>query len=380
MSHQQTQLTCLRARTERLEPAQAVAELRDAINQPHPAAVYYFASPKADFPELAQRMAEAFDCPTIGCTTAGEITSEHGHTEGGIVAASIASPRLRVHATTLTGNDLNDPAAVQAAVNMLLAERQLGLGDSRCFATLISDGLSMHEERLAASIAAPLNGIPLVGGSAGDDLGFVQTQIALNGHTHTSGGILAITETDHPFEIFHAHHFRPRQQRLVITEADPATRRVIEIDGMPAVEGYARAVGVPPDRLGPRTFSSHPVMLRVGGQHYVRSIQAANPDGSLTFYCAIDHGLVLRIGEGHDMAEQLRLQTDRIRANIPDLRLTLGFDCVLRRLELLDRGLKDTVRNHLRDTHFIGFSTYGEQINSLHVNQTITGVALGNAA
>lgn len=380
MHHAEPRLTSLRGRTERLDPAEAVRELRDAIDQPHPTVVYFFATPKSDFPELARQMAAAFDCPTIGCTTAGEITSELGHTSGGIVAASIASPRLRVHATTLTTTDLTSPAALQAAVDMLLTERQLGLGDNRCFATLISDGLSMHEERLAAGIAASLGGIPLVGGSAGDDLGFVQTQIALNGRTHTSGGVLAITETDHPFEIFHAHHFRPREQRLVITEADPATRRVIEIDGLPAVEGYARAIGVTPDRLGPQMFSSHPVMLRVGGQHYVRSIQSANPDGSLTFYCAIDHGLVLRIGEGHDMADHLRQQTDRLRSTIPDLRLTIGFDCVLRRLELLDRGLKDTIHGHLRETNFIGFSTYGEQINSLHVNQTITGVALGNAA
>ncbi len=380
MLHREPQLTSRRGRTERLDPVEAVRELRDAIDQPHPAVVYFFATPKSDFPELARQMAEAFDCPTIGCTTAGEITSEQGHTSGGIVAASIASPRLRVHATSLTTNDLTSPAALQAAVDMLLAERQLGLGDNRCFATLISDGLCMHEERLAAGIAASLGGIPLVGGSAGDDLGFVKTQIALNGLTHTSGGVLAITETDHPFEIFHAHHFRPRQERLVITEADPATRRVIEIDGLPAVEGYARAIGVTPDRLGPQMFSSHPVMLRVGGQHYVRSIQSANPDGSLTFYCAIDHGLVLRIGEGHDMADHLRQQTDRLRSTIPDLRLTIGFDCVLRRLELLDRGLKDTIHHHLRATNFIGFSTYGEQINSLHVNQTITGVALGNAA
>lgn len=380
MPHAKSTLTCRRGRTERLEPAEAVRELREAVEQTDPAAVYFFATARTDFPELARQMADAFDCPTIGCTTAGEITSEQGHTEGGIVAVSIASPRLRVKATTLGVCDRTDPAALQSAVNMLLAERQLGLGDRRCFATLIADGLSMHEERLAAGISAALGGIPLVGGSAGDDLGFVQTQVALNGHTHSSGGVLAIIETDHPFEIFHAHHFRPREQRLVITEADPATRRVIEIDGMPAVEGYARAVGVTPDRLGPRIYSSHPVMLRVGGQHYVRSIQSANPDGSLTFYCAIDHGLVLRIGEGHDMADHLRQQTDRLRSTIPDLRLTIGFDCVLRRLELLDRGLKDTIHHHLRHTNFIGFSTYGEQINSLHVNQTITGVALGNAA
>ncbi len=30
----------------------------------------------------------------------------------------------------------------------------------------------------------------------------------------------------------------------------------------------------------------------------------------------------------------------------------------------------------LRDNRVVGFSTYGEQINSMHVNQTLTGVAI----
>jgi hypothetical protein len=31
----------------------------------------------------------------------------------------------------------------------------------------------------------------------------------------------------------------------------------------------------------------------------------------------------------------------------------------------------------VKNTNFIGFSTYGGQFNSVHVNQTLTGVAIG---
>jgi hypothetical protein len=31
----------------------------------------------------------------------------------------------------------------------------------------------------------------------------------------------------------------------------------------------------------------------------------------------------------------------------------------------------------VKNTSFIGFRTYGEQFNSVHVNQTLTGVAIG---
>ena len=35
------------------------------------------------------------------------------------------------------------------------------------------------------------------------------------------------------------------------------------------------------------------------------------------------------------------------------------------------------VEQLLKDLPFVGFSTYGEQFNGIHVNQTLTGVAIG---
>jgi hypothetical protein len=49
----------------------------------------------------------------------------------------------------------------------------------------------------------------------------------------------------------------------------------------------------------------------------------------------------------------------------------------LRRLELEQRGLDGAVGAFLATQKVVGFSTYGEQFNALHVNQTFTGVALG---
>ncbi len=375
-----SRLTVRRGRTTRLDAGQAVDHLRAQIDQPGASAVLYFAAPGADFPELARRMHAAFDCPTIGCTTAGEITSEHGHDCDGIVAVSLASPRLAVRPAMLGPEHLTDAARLRERIHAALDQRPLGLGDDRCFSVLISDGLSMSEERLAAGAAAALGRIPLVGASAGDNLAFRSTQVALDGRTLDRGAVLAVFETDHPFHLFHAHHFRPGEERLVITAADPQTRRVHEINGLPAAVGYARAIGCDPDRLSPEIFSAHPVMLLVGGHYYIRSIQRAHEDGSLTFYCAIDNGLVLRVAQPGDIVRAYHDQVRDIRSALPDLELTIGFDCVLRRLELEGRGLSSAVREHLADARFVGFSTYGEQINGLHVNQTITGVALGNAA
>ena len=67
-------------------------------------------------------------------------------------------------------------------------------------------------------------------------------------------------------------------------------------------------------------FATHPLVVRLGGAEYVRSIQKANPDGSLSFYCAIDEGLVLTLSRGARPAERGRGPVDDIRTRIGERR------------------------------------------------------------
>ncbi|EPJ5352624.1 porin [Pseudomonas aeruginosa] len=57
--------------------------------------------------------------------------------------------------------------------------------------------------------------------------------------------------------------------------------------------------------------------------------------------------------------------------------LTIGCDCFLRRLELEVGGDTQATAAFLRSQQVIGFNTYGEQFNGMHINQTFTGVAIG---
>ena len=57
--------------------------------------------------------------------------------------------------------------------------------------------------------------------------------------------------------------------------------------------------------------------------------------------------------------------------------LVLGCDCILRYLELDQRASRAAVDALLADHNVVGFATYGEQYNAMHVNQTFTGVAIG---
>jgi hypothetical protein len=41
-----------------------------------------------------------------------------------------------------------------------------------------------------------------------------------------------------------------------------------------------------------------------------------------------------------------------------------------------ERGIDDRIGQLMSRNKVFGFSTYGEQFNSLHINQTFTGVAI----
>lgn len=166
---------------------------------------------------------------------------------------------------------------------------------------------------------------------------------------------------------------------MVVTKADPSRRIVTEVNGEPAGREYAQMVGLEVDKLTPMIFSAHPVVVRIGGQNYVRSIQKVNEDESLTFFCAIDEGIVLTVAQGVDLVQNLEELFARLHQKLGTPQLVLGCDCILRNLEMGRRDLKDRVGAILAANNVIGFSTYGEQFNAMHVNQTFTGVAIGTA-
>ena len=248
------------------------------------------------------------------------------------------------------------------------------------FALLLIDGLSIREEPVTHALQHALGDLTLFGGSAGDDLNFSKTSVYLGGRFYSDSAVLVLINTSLPFKIFKTQHFVATEKRLVVTEADPVRRVVKEINGLPAAEEYARLLGVEVAELNPLHFADSPVVVMIDGTDYVRSIQKANPDGSLTFFCAIEEGLVLRVAHGVDIVKNLQQTFDKLHEEIGAPQLVLGCDCILRNLEVTQSGLKDVVGEIFKRNNAIGFSSYGEQFHGVHVNQTLTGIAIGTDA
>ena len=364
------------------EARQAVQEFHAAVAQPDMELVVFFCSSEYELDVLAAEMCRLFaGIQVVGCTTAGEIgpagyrqhsLSGVSFSAGSCVAASGLLDRLSQFDIT-RGHDF--------AQNLLqqLENKDSDAGPDNSFALLLIDGMSIREEPVAHALQHALGKIILIGGSAGDDLKFAKTFVYSDGRFHSDSAVLILISTSSPFKIFKTQHFVPTDERLVVTEADPARRIVKEINGLPAATEYARLVGVDVHELNAKRFAASPVVVVIDGTDYVRSIQKANADGSLTFLCAIEEGLVLRVAHGVDVVNNLELAFDKIRAEIGPFQLVFACDCILRNLEISQDGLKDRVEEIFRRNNTIGFSSYGEQFHGVHVNQTLTGVAIGIA-
>lgn len=361
------------------DPRRAVAELHAGLAQPDLSLVLFFCSSQYDREALAQELRERFaGVQVAGCTTAGEI-GPAGCRDRSLAGVSFSAAACTPVAGRLEGlSSFRQQDGVALAQDLRRRLRELAPGDGlNTFAFLLVDGLFGHEEQLAHALQQGLAEVPLVGGSAGDALGFESTYVYWDGRFASDAAVLVLAATPLPLTEFKTQHFVPTDERLVVTDADPDGRVVREINGRPAAEEYARLLGADPERLGPDDFAASPVVVVVDGTNYVRSIQRVERGGGLKFYCAIDRGVVLRVARGVDLLENLEAAFSRVRAQIGPPQLVLTCDCILRKLEIDQSGLQAGVSEILRRNNAVGFNTYGEQFCGVHVNQTMTAVALG---
>lgn len=333
-----------------------------------------FVSSGHELNEVERAWLEADPGPTICCTTAGEVCVGQGHVNGAVVGASIRGVRAEVW-TLEELDSFDEPDAQRLRLQMEPFLASVTPSES-INAVVLLDGLSRSEERVVAALHHALEGIPMVGGSAGDDLTFAATHVMVEGELRQNVGAIVLIATAAPAFTFMMHHFEPTDQRLVVTAADPIQRRVMELDGMPASEAYREACGVGAGPLSKEQMAVAPLMLAIGERTYVRSI-AGEAGGALEMYCAIEEGLVLQLGRPTSMVERLDRLMTQIDEQLGAPQLVLGFDCILRRLEMEHFGISADVQASISGTPFVGFSTYGEIFGGLHVNQTLTGIAFG---
>ncbi|MFY0665196.1 MAG: FIST C-terminal domain-containing protein [Natronospirillum sp.] len=372
-----TSLAIYPAWSDAIDPIEVAQSLADQFADKPVHTVLFFCSAEYALAPLADALNRYLPAvQLIGCTTAGEINAQ-GYARGSVSAIGFDTSYFTIAASLIEQLPEFGFTEAQRTLDELLARIHPTAASGRSFAMTLLDGLSSQEERVLGALDAVLGSIPHFGGSAGDDIHLARTHVFINGQFHTQAAILIVFHTDLPFEVFTTHHMSPLGDKLVVTESDPTTRTILELNAEPAAQAYAYAVGVTREQLDPTVFALHPLAVRTGDDYYVRSIQRVNADDSITFYCAVGNGMVLTTMAPQPILPDLERCFAAIEARIGKPLMTLGCDCFLRRTELEYRAQDATASHFLRQHRVLGFNTYGEHYDGVHINQTFTGVMLG---
>ncbi|MFC3852920.1 nitric oxide-sensing protein NosP [Salinispirillum marinum] len=359
-----------------IDPVTVAQSLADQYSGTPVTTVLFFCSAEYPLAELAEALNNSLaHVPLIGCTTAGEINPQ-GYARGSVSAIGFDPAYVTLSSALIEDLPAFGFADAQRLLDELLMKAPALCGNE-VFAMTLLDGLSSQEERVLAALDAVLGSIPHFGGSAGDDIHLARTHVFINGRFHTQAAILILFHTKLPFAVFSTHHMAPLHEKLVVTAADPDTRTVHELNAQPAAQAYLEAFGIDRADLNPTTFALHPLAVRTGNAYYVRSIQRVNADDSLTFYCAVGNGMVLTTMTPEPLLPNLATCLTALETRIGPPLLTLGCDCFLRRTETESRGDVEAASDFLRQHRVLGFNTYGEHFDGVHINQTFTGVMLG---
>jgi len=364
------------------DPQRAAAELCANLGAVDPSLVLFFCSTDYDLGCLSAALQQHFSgVPLVGCTTAGEITPL-GYSRGSITAIAFSAEHFAIEVALFHNLAEFSFYDAQQLVHSMLdrcKERTVAPIKGHSFALALLDGLSVREEQLLNVLSANLGSIPLLGGSAGDDLHLRDTHVYFNGEFHSDAAVLILINTCCDFEVFSIDHLEDSSDKLVVTEAVADERRVLELNANPAAQEYASALGLAVEQLDSLVFALNPLSVRIGDRFYPRAIQKVNEDLSLSFYCAVETGIVLTRSHPGNLVGGLETLFAELRKRIGEPQLMIGYDCICRRLEVEHSGIQEQVSALLRANRVIGFNTYGEQFDGMHLNQTFTGVALGRS-
>ncbi|MEI6205785.1 MAG: FIST N-terminal domain-containing protein [Desulfuromonadales bacterium] len=330
--------------------------------------VVFFASSSFASDEVAGKMAEAFpQAATLGCSTAGEIVTGRMLTNSVVAMAfdkqSIKSAKIAVL------ENLSSDVGVALNVFEQNFNRPMSEMDPKQYVGLVLiDGLSGKEEQVIDRIG-DLTNVNFIGGSAGDDLKFAATYVYANGRSYSNAAVLAMIEPVSEFTFIKTQSFCPLSQKLVVTKANEAAREVLEFNNKPAAVAYAEALGTTVADVS-NQFMHNPVGLVFEGEPFVRSPQQIKGD-SMFFYCSVIEGMELSLLESTDIISDTKKAIETARQELSGISGIINFNCILRTLELNQKGLSDAYGELFSGAPTIGFSTYGEQFIG-HVNQTAT--------
>lgn len=353
---------------------EAITDIISQLNGFGVKLVVYFASSSFDQEILSNLMQEAFkDCIVIGCSTAGEIVS--GKLLKNSIVAMAFNSNVISDAKVEILEQMKENLSIEAAFTSFeryYNESSYTMETTRYVGIVLIDGVSMKEEKIMDQIGSRTN-VPFIGGSAGDDLKFIQTFVCANGKAYTDSAVLVLLKMNvhAEFGIIKTQSFKALDHVLIANKVNEETREVIEFNNRPAISAYADAVGAVSVEEAPKYFAINPVGLVIEGNDiFVRS-PLQKKGTNIQFHCNILEGMEVRLLESTNIIEDTKYALEKKIDEFGSIEGIINFHCIMRTLELEKKNLVNQYGEIFSNIPTIGFSTYGEEYIG-HINQTST--------
>lgn len=215
-------------------------------------------------------------------------------------------------------------------------------------------------------------GIQVAGSSAGAAPERTETYVALNGDIFKNTcAFVFIHNLTGRVGIYRENMFRPTSHKLVATYADCEERLVFEYNERPAAIVLAEALGISVKEL-PEVLYMHPMGRIAGDEIYITEAEKVYEDGSISYFSRIYNQTKILLLEADDVRRVWKETEQRVLEDIKKPSFTIAVNCLARSKYFENEGCFGEFVNALRSYgKFIGVSGYGEQMNFIHLNQTM---------
>lgn len=215
-------------------------------------------------------------------------------------------------------------------------------------------------------------GIRVVGGSAGSPSDRRESFVSLGKELYKQSCVFVfIHNLEGKIGFFRENVYKPTVHRFTATYADCEERLVIEYDGKPAAQIISEKLGIPKNQLKENLFQ-HPMGRLVDGDIYITSADQLFEDDSISYFSRIYNHTRMILLEPDDLHRVWKETENRVAAEIKKPSFSISINCFLRTMLFEEKNCFGEFVNELRGYgNFIGVSGYGEQLDFIHLNQTM---------
>jgi hypothetical protein len=305
---------------------------------------------------------------SIGTTTDGEINNQAISVEKTIVSISTFE-HTHLKSAHVQGKDCFENGA-NLTKSLITDKTKLLI--------FFTDGTTSNGEEFLKGVSSIAPDVVIAGGMAGDNGRFVQTYVSESDTLLEKGAVGVSLNSD----ILHIQNdftfnWQPIGLEHRIDKAEGS--RVYQIDGMSAVDFYAKYLGDEVADKLPATGIEFPLIIEKNGYKIARAVISKHADNSLSFAGNLTEGEYVKLGFGN--AELIMKKSLASLEDIYSYQVETFFiySCMARR-RYMPRFISIEIKPFALSAPTTGFFTYGEffhkeKSNEL-LNQALTVVAL----